>query len=50
MRREAKRTMADSTYVGIDVAKDHLDACLLPSGEAWRLSTLPKASTRWSLA
>ena len=43
MRREkAERTMADSVYVGIDVAKDHLDACALPSGEAWRLTNTPE--------
>jgi transposase len=30
-----------AVYVGIDVAKDHLDARALPSGEAWRSANDP---------
>jgi transposase len=34
--------MSDApVYVGIDVAKDHLDLHALPSGEAWRLANTP---------
>ena len=28
-------------YVGIDVAKDHLDIAALPSGQAWRVANDP---------
>ncbi len=27
------------TYVGIDVAKHHLDVCVLPSGATFRVAT-----------
>lgn len=30
-------------YVGIDVAKDHLDVHALPSAEAWRVANTPEA-------
>ena len=33
--------MDTQTYIGIDVAKDHLDVHALPSGEAWRSANDP---------
>lgn len=36
--------MSDSlVYVGIDVAKDHLDVHALPAGTAWRVANAPEA-------
>ncbi len=29
----------NQTYVGLDVAKHHLDACVLPRGERFRVAT-----------
>ena len=29
------------TYIGIDAAKDHLDVCARPSGQAWRVANDP---------
>ena len=42
--------MADHrTYVGIDVAKDHLDVATLPLGEAWRVTNDPDGIDALSL-
>lgn len=30
-----------AVYIGIDVAKDHLDIAVLPSGDAWRVANSP---------
>lgn len=30
--------MSEEKYVGVDVAKAHLDVCVLPEGESWRTS------------
>jgi transposase len=30
--------MREEGYVGVDVAKAHLDVCVLPGGESWRTS------------
>lgn len=38
-RRESDDT--SPTHVGIDVAKEHLDVAMLPSGEAWRVTNDP---------
>ncbi len=36
--------MSDAlVYVGIDVAKDHLDVHALPAGRAWRVANAPQA-------
>ncbi len=39
--REDRNALWLFLYIGIDVAKDHLDVATLPSGEAWRVANDP---------
>lgn len=38
---------SDASYLGIDISKEWFDACLLPTGQTWHVSSEPDALVEW---
>lgn len=45
--RKESTLMTLSTVLGMDVSKEWIDACLLPAGQEWHVSTQPEELQAW---